>query len=129
MTKRYINVEKNRYYPPSKEYWNIPEVEPDNIIYFAHFPDTTYDNASENMGFFLEMVYLDGDEVKAEWRNPGDWDKIGAFVEKVKDKFTKRKVLRSPVYVGYFNKEMLPDIKIEDDSLIYKDKYRVDLSS
>lgn len=123
MAKRYVNVKKTGCVLDV----TIPEAKPENIIYFAHWFDRWYDHESENMGYFLEMIYVDGDEVKAKWCNPGDWDKIGALIEEVGDKFAKHE--EGGGYVYYLNKEMLSDIKIKGSFLIYKDKYRVDLKS
>ena len=95
---------------------------PENVIFFAHYFDMGYDRKSEDMGHFFEIVYLDGDEIKAEWGNPKYWEGIGEFIEKNGDKFARAD--NQGVLFNFFNKAMLPDLKIEEDVLIYKDKYR-----
>ena len=100
----------------------IPPVNPDDIIFFGHFFDMGFDHESEDMGHFFEIAYLDGDEIKAEWGNPGDWEKIEEFIKKMGDKFVRAD---NQVLFNFFNKSMLPDLKIEKDILIYKNKYRL----
>ena len=119
MAKKYIDIEMTGDVFKTV----IPSFfHPENVIFFAHHFDMGYDHKSEDMGHFFEIAYLDGDEIKAEWGNPKYWEGIGEFIEKNGDKFARadnRKVL-----FNFFNKAMLPDLKIEKDVLIYKDKYR-----
>ena len=117
MVKKYIDV-KIQYLSDK----TIPEIQPEDIIFFVHFFDMNYDRPSENMGHFLTIAYLDGDEIKIKEFNPQDLQPIKEFIEKVGDKFAK--VDYSGTLFNYFNKKMLPDLKVKDKALIYKDKYR-----
>ena len=58
MVKKYIDV-KIQYLSDK----TIPEIQPEDIIFFVHFFDMNYDRPSENMGHFLTIAYLDGDEI------------------------------------------------------------------
>lgn len=98
-------------------------VEPDDIIYLNHERDMSYDRASEDMGYFLTLVYLkDGGEVVAELYNPGNFEPIKELIEKCKD------VLEETPR-GFLNKNRTKDIRIKDDSLIYQDKYKISLDN
>ena len=95
-------------------------VELDDIIYLKHDRDMSYDRASEDMGHFLTLVYLKDGEVVAELYNPGDFEPIKELIEKYGD------VLKETPQ-GFVNKNRAKDIKIEDDSLIYRGKYVIHL--
>ena len=134
MAKKYIDIEMTGDVFKTV----IPSFfHPENVIFFAHYFDMGYDRKSEDMGHFFEIVYLDGDEIKAEWGNPKYWEGIGEFIEKNGDKFARAD--NQGVLFNFFNKAMLSDLKIEEeeghysaldpelkkDVLIYKDKYRL----
>lgn len=123
-TKKYINVELARKYnfPP------MPEVQPEDVIFFSHWFDTTYDHASENLGHFLLIGYLDGDKVKYISTNPEAWEPIKSFIERMGDEFVRAKAANGMMST-FFNKSMLPNLKVEKGTLIYQDMYRFSQSS
>lgn len=102
----------------NKDYESI---QPDDIIYLEHSFDTTYDYASENMGHFLTLIYLENGEPVARFFNPGDWEPIGNLIKKSKDKLA---VVASGFMGGiFYNKNLLKDLRTKKNSLIFRDRY------
>lgn len=104
----------------SKEYQLIW---PGNIIYLAYEKDMSYDRASEDMGHFLTLVYLHDGKVIAELYNTGDFKPIEELIERSKG------ALLAKGANAFINRNRARDIKIESDSLIYLDKYKVSLKN
>lgn len=103
----------------------LEQLNPEDVIYFRHYFDTTYDRASEDMGHFYDVIFFSKDgKPEHKQANPGDPEPIIKFLKRSGDIFIKD---GGNAESSYTNKNYADNIRFKDDVLIYKNKYKFDL--
>ena len=57
----------------------LMELEPENVLFFRYCRDMSYDRKSEDMGYFYDAIYKNGDELIAESGNIEEFEPIKEF--------------------------------------------------
>ena len=101
----------------------LKKLDPEKVIFFRHYSDTTWDHDSEDTGHYYQVVYLENSELKSKSANPGGPEVIFDFLIGAQGTLLERPAYH-PLEYWYYGRETLDDIRWEGDELIYKEKYR-----
>ena len=120
MAEEYIDITLSLL-EQSEDYLNI---KPEDIMLLSRWMDIHYDHQSEFMGYYLGLIYLENGIPKAKRFNSMEKRPFDDYFKKVKHVLVE---YDGNEWCGtFFNQNMLKDLRSKNNTLIYKDKYKIE---
>ena len=118
--KKYIDVKLSR----SGRLDDYQNIRSEDIILLSRWMDTGFDHWSEFQGYYLGLVYLENGIPKICCFNSMKQKPFDVFFKSVKHVLVEYDGKFEQCHT-FFNQNMLKDLHSENDTLIYKDKYKI----
>lgn len=119
MAEEYIDITLSLL-EQSDDYLNI---KPEDIVLLSRWVDIHYDHRSEFEGYYLGLIYLENGIPKAHRFNSMEEKPFDDFFKKVKHVLVECDIKER--CHTFFNQNMLKDLRSKNNTLIYKDKYKI----
>lgn len=120
MVEEYIDIKLSE----SEQFDDYLNVKPENILLLSRWMDIHYDHRSEFMGYYLGLIYLENGIPKALRFNSMEEKPFDDFFKKVKHVLVECDGKEQ--CHTFFNQNMLKDLRSDNNTLIYKDKYKIE---
>lgn len=108
----------------SEQFDDYLNVKPENILLLSRWMDTEYDHWSEFRGYYLGLIYLENGIPKAHRFNSMEEKPFDDFFKRVKHVLVECDGKER--CHTFFNQNMLKDLRSEKNTIIYKDKYKIE---
>lgn len=108
----------------SEQFDDYLNVKPENILLLSRWVDIHYDHRSEFEGYYLGLIYLENGIPKAHRFNSMEEKPFDDFFKKVKHVLVECDGKER--CHTFFNQNVLKDLRSENNTLIYKDKYKIE---
>ena len=104
----------------------LMKIESENVIFFRYCRDMNYDHKSEDMGYFYDVVYRNGNELTEKSGNVEEFEPIKEFLKKADEALIKKDEPNLNE-MKLYNKNVANEVECKNGVVKYKGKrFRID---